>query len=639
MATSGSFNGNSVTYGCYMFINWQLASQEIDNNRSLINWQAYFHFQGSDTQLDNGAVWSNVGTHWSNGGRVYNYAGNFSTRNLGLASGSFWINHNSVGNADLQFGLGITTQFSPARSEGTSGVWSLPTIPRQANFTSVPNFNDEQSPTIYYSNPAGNAVSSLDVSIHNITGSTAIVGYRAVSKTGSSYTFNFTSPERDALRAFIPNNNSVVVRVYIRTVIGGNTFYDYAERTLSIVNGNPVFTTATYKDSNSTTSTITGNDQYLIQGYSTLEAKILTGDKATAIKQATMSKYNFAIGSINVDETYTTSTITKNLGTLGISASADLIIKAIDSRTNFTSVALPVNVLPYTPPAIVATATRVNNFETETDFHIEATISRLTISGTDKNTVNTTSGVRYRYKKTTDVSWGSWVNKTSSTSAGAVSVTDFSLLTALDRNFAWNIQVEVTDKLATSTADLLLSVGIPVFRIGLDGKVYNNEIELATVDEVADQIGTRRQQFIRAYHSGRPSYSYGGSYAIQAIDLSTSQNGADVGSLLSFNSTTDRIIVGTGVSKVRVSAVATSFGAPTTGEIDALIRKNTTSIQTGFGSRVTGQGLLQYAFPPMEVDVVSGDYFQLAFNSGSSGTFTWISDNGGGLWLQVEVIE
>jgi hypothetical protein len=337
------------------------------------------------------------------------------------------------------------------------------------------SITDETDPVyVNYSNPGGGGA---DVRVFlrplGSSGGFTTIATRLGYSSGAN--INLTTTERNLIRSTLSNAKQGQIIYRITTAVGETDYGWSNEAILTITNANPLFTTATYKDANSSTVAVTGNDQYLIQGYSTLEVGIASGDKAVAQKSATMTKYNMAIGSINVAETYTTSTIAKNLGILGINADANLTIKAIDSRTNFTNVVLPVNVLPYIAPQITATAQRVNNFETETDFHIEAVISRLTIAGTDKNTVNTSNGVRYRYKKTTDVSWGSWVNKASTTTAGNVAVTDFSLVTQLDRNYAWNIQIEVTDKLSTSTLDLLLSVGIPVFRIGLDSKVYNNE--------------------------------------------------------------------------------------------------------------------------------------------------------------------
>ena len=146
MASSGSFGGNFVTisspYGGYIFTNWQLASQDIAGNFSTINWQTYFHFGGCDAQLDNGRTDWNGGALWTSG-RDHNYGGNFSTRDLGLQSGSFNIGHDGGGNATLNLSNGIDV-FSSGHSGG-SGSWGLPTIPRYANFTvyGVTNTNDQ----------------------------------------------------------------------------------------------------------------------------------------------------------------------------------------------------------------------------------------------------------------------------------------------------------------------------------------------------------------------------------------------------------------------------------------------------------------------------------------------------------------
>lgn len=389
-----------------------------------------------------------------------------------ILSGSQTLYTDSAGNrsfgASAQAGI-----YTNSVNTSGSGSWALDNIPINVQITNASgNQNDEfVNPQIWFNNPA-NYPAYVAIDFPDLG------GYRTAVRTGmyqasNPYTWTITDAERNAIRAQMANVASTPMRFIVQNADGvpGQAI----TRTMSIVNANPVFSTATFKDANSATVAITGNNQYLIQGYSTLEVDIASGDKAVAQKSATMVKYNMAIGSINQDVTYTTSAIAQNLGTLGINANANLLVKAIDSRGLYTTLTLPVNVLPYVPPQVTATARRVNNFETSTDFHIEGVISRLTVGGTDKNAVNTSTGVRYRYKKTTDATWGSWVNKTSSTSAGNVSVTDFNVPTALDRNYAWNIQVEITDKLNTSTLDLVLPVGIPIFRIGLDGKVYNNE--------------------------------------------------------------------------------------------------------------------------------------------------------------------
>ncbi len=280
MATSGQYIANQFSNGRYAFINWQLATQEVGNNRSLINWQAYAHFITSDNQLDNGYANSNVGSLWSNGGRVKNYDGNLVTKDVALASGSFWVGHDSAGNGYLQLGVGIT-YYGTGRSEGTSGVWTLPVIPRGATVSSATSFNDEQDPSIYFNNPAG---AGLDVWLEPNPSSTHLAVRTGIPNAGV-YTWSLTTTERDALRAALATQNSATIRLGLYTSLSyTHDFVDYRDMTLSIINANPLFSNFTYRDSNSTTSAITGNDQYLIQGYSTLEVAIISANKATAQK-------------------------------------------------------------------------------------------------------------------------------------------------------------------------------------------------------------------------------------------------------------------------------------------------------------------------------------------------------------------
>ena len=135
MATSGQMQGSHLNIGGnggqYFFINWQLAGQDIGGNYSVINWQAYMHFNRADAQLDNGYVDGGGARRWTNGGRIYNYTGNFSTKDIGLASGQFTVGHDGAGNGS--FGIGGSVGVYQTGNSGGSQGWSLPTIPRYAN--------------------------------------------------------------------------------------------------------------------------------------------------------------------------------------------------------------------------------------------------------------------------------------------------------------------------------------------------------------------------------------------------------------------------------------------------------------------------------------------------------------------------
>ena len=133
---------------------------------------------------------------------------------------------------------------SAGDNKATSSTYQLKISPCEATLSSATNFNDEGNPTVNYSNPAGTKVSALDVCITTDKSTSSIeVGYKSVSKTGSQFTFSLTDAERKVLRQKT-TKPSRTVYFCLRTTIDGNYFYSYAPSTLTIVNGDPTFTSS-----------------------------------------------------------------------------------------------------------------------------------------------------------------------------------------------------------------------------------------------------------------------------------------------------------------------------------------------------------------------------------------------------------
>lgn len=432
MASSGSFNTSSYS-GRYLTFNWSIASQDIGNNRTVINWSVV-GAGGSTTS------WYKAGNFKVviNGSTVYETGQNdrISLYNgTTVASGQATIWHNSDGtksfSASVEAGI-----YTYARNVSGSGSWALTNIPRQANLTSAPDFNDEQNPTINYSNPAGNSANNLDACI-SLTGSKDDVGYRAISKTGSSYTFNLTEAERNVLRNACTTSNSRSVTFFVRTIIGGNTFYSTITKTLSIVNGNPTFSSSniSYKDNNSTTTAVTGNNQQLVQNLSKL---LVTITSATAKKGASISKYEATINGV-------TKTITSagniDYGVINSSENLTLSVKVTDSRGNTTTATKTVTFLAWSLPSAVVSLKRKNNYENETYLTVNASYSSLN----SKNSITIT----YAFKKSTDSSYGS-----------ATTISNNTKVTmSKDKNYAWNYQIIIKDKFGTTTYNVTLAKG------------------------------------------------------------------------------------------------------------------------------------------------------------------------------------
>ena len=467
MATSGSFDTNhrvSGSYNTYATFSWWQTGQSIDGNYTDISWSltGKTASSGQNIYVYGVSVTVNGATTSKNfNARMYN--------GTTLLTGTARIYHNNDGSKNFSASAGLAMYSSSSWYSG-SGSWNLDSIPRKATIKSAPNFNDEENPTITYENKAGNSVNSLQACI-SLDGSKDDIAYRDISKTGTSYKFNLTEAERNVLRNATKTSNSRTVKFFVRTTIGGNTFYDSVDKTFSIVNANPVFSNYTFHDGNSTTTDITGNDQWIIQNKSSLVVDITPANKATAKKNATMASYVYEISSYSGSANYTTSDLSKTIGAINATQNQNLKVIAIDSRNNSTSVSKTVNIVPYATPVLNVSATRQNNFEANTTIKVSGSVSLLKVNNVVKNTVNATNGVQYRKKQSSTTTWESWTNIPSSynTSTGAVTVSDFVI--SLDNQQAWDFEFKLTDRLETKTVAISVSQGQPQFFIGSDGRV------------------------------------------------------------------------------------------------------------------------------------------------------------------------
>lgn len=482
MATwTGNFVSISGGFGVRMRIETQLAGQNIAGNYSTINYQAYADFNGADAQLDGGWVQSSAGVHYNNGGRVYNYAGNFSNHTVTMNTGSFNIGHDNAGNGSYGMNAHVTAYGSGTTT--ASGSEGLPTIPRAATLTGLSMdgggiaATDEGPYWVEFNNPAG---SDVRVFMETLDGGVVRV-YTSGANAGSR--FNFT-PSATALQNAIPNSNVGTLRIGIYDA----TFnaYDYRDRTYTIKNdtgqANPNFSTTAYHDSNSSTATLTGDNQKIVQNASTLNVDIASGNKATSRKGSSMVSYTASINGVPTNITYTTSTINQFLGAVDSATDQILAVTATDSRGNTTTVNKTVSMIPYSTPNITAVGSREDGFGEDTTIDINPTYSTITVGGVPKNSVNNATGVSYKVWAVGGTEPGSYTNVPSTYSGGTVTITSDPIET-LDQSTEYNLKVKVTDGLYSVIYSTLIGIGKAAFRIGTDGFVYNeNKKILAALD-------------------------------------------------------------------------------------------------------------------------------------------------------------
>lgn len=431
MASSGSFN-TSGYQGRYLKFSWSVSSQSVANNTTTIAWTLKGAGTASSSWYRSGnfKVVINGSTVYSSSTRIQLYDGTL------VASGNFTMAHDTTGNktfsASAEAGI-----YTVAVNCSGSGSFTLPQIARAAQITAAPNFTDIQNPTINYQNSAGNSVSSLQACI-SLTGSTDNIAYRDIPKTGTSYTFQLTEAERNILRAAAPSSNTLSVIFYIKTVISGQTYYETATRTMTIVDAAPTMANPTYQDSNSTTTAITGDDQKIIQKHSSLTIAI---PAATAQKYATITKYQVTINGVTREQAAAGN---MSWGILDVSQNIAATVKAIDSRGNSVTKSIQITVEAWQQPYAVISCSRENNFYTDTVLNVSPTVSSL--SG--KNSVI----IQEQHKKTSESAYSTLVNVTANTDTTI----------QLDNLYDWNVKIIVSDRLSSTTYNITVQKGMPI---------------------------------------------------------------------------------------------------------------------------------------------------------------------------------
>lgn len=374
-------------------------------------------------------------------------------------AGTYWlaenltvtVPHNSDGSktAIIFWKWGVRSTWAGILNPSGSFQVTLTTIPRAASITSVPvSFTDEENPTIYYSNPAGAAVTSLKACI-SLTGEAADIAYRDIGKTGTSYKFALTDAERTVLRNATTTDPSRKVYFYIATVLSGVTTRVSAPSTLRIVNADPVIA-PTIQDSNDTTYALTGDRNKLVRYYS--NAAITIG--ASGQKGAT-------IASTSV--TNSGKTLTAD-GTIDGVTSGVFSFVATDSRGNSESKPVEKTMVDY----ILISCIMGNSQPTGTG-NFTLSVSGNCFKGSFGAVENTLS-VHYQYK-VSGGSYGSWTAMTVTQSGNTYTAT--ASITGLDYDKVYIFQAQAQDKLSSSTSPERPVTARPVFDWGQNDFNFN----------------------------------------------------------------------------------------------------------------------------------------------------------------------
>ena len=369
--------------------------------------------------------------------------------------------------------VGYKIKHDGETATGTSTTLTLSKV--LAKVTKVTSFTDTTNPTMTFTNPAGFKIRPY-LAFYEKSGASRLLLLRpsGMSSTGayltSPYTWDLTDAQRKEIRDVLKNRTTAYVAVGLETY-DGSTYINYSSigTTFTNVLKPPIFSDFEFKDVNEQTIALTGNDNKIIKGYSTLRITINSNNKAIAQNEASMSYYQINGVQYPYAEEFVQDI--RNWSNNSVE------VYAVDSRGITTKVSktsgTDFEMIEYTPLSKgTISLKRENNIEELTNLAYDGSFWNNNF-GSVSNTLNAT----YKYK----------ISDTSEYADGTTTINP-----VIDgNNFEFNnyikgdgeengfliqnsyqVEVIIKDALSETTYNAILSSGIPAIA------VYKNNIAI-----------------------------------------------------------------------------------------------------------------------------------------------------------------
>lgn len=473
---------------------------DVATNTSTINWtltvaggtSSYYTTGPTSVKINGVEVYAEERIQWDKA--VFPVA-------RGSISGTTTVEHNEYGEASIPVSITTAIYVGASSASTVSGTWTLDSIPRKATLVSAPNFNDEENPTITYSNPAGEAVSVLQACIAN---DESILIVKDVSRTGTSYTFNLSDSERANLRQSVVGSNSRALRFILISAIGETEFTHELSRNYTIKNPLPTLNPVV-KDTGTNSIALTGDASKMIQYFNNMAYTI----NAAAVKEATIVSQSVSCGSVKK---------TTNTGSFSNASSNTFVFTATDSRGNTVSKTITVPMISYIPLTCDVEASIALDAADSTK-----TTVRFTISG---NYFNSSFGAQNNslslsYSLIYGSSGGASITPITIPS-GAISGNRYSVdveIEDLDYSGTYTVQAFASDKIATDVSSFSKTLKAkPIFDWGENDFNFNVPVAINGVEiDYPVEQGTKNGWYYRKWNSGFAECWY--SASVSGIDV------------------------------------------------------------------------------------------------------------------------
>lgn len=452
--------------------------------------------------------------------------------------GGTWTQFSTVAGTSARItitGLAANTSYSVrirARKKanqvyGASSTASVKTL-GNAVLNSVSTVTaDDSTVLIAFNRTVYSSAFTYTLEIRNGSASILTLSIPAQSAGTGNQAITLTSAQRETLLNALTTAKSFTGTFVLTTKNGSSTIGSTSSKTATVQttaeNSAPTFsnkTGFTYVDGNATTASVTENALLMVQDYSSLQVTVYD---AVAKNGASITQYEAAINGKTVKSTGTSL----NLGAITKAGNLNLTVTAVDSRGYTASVTKTVTVIAYSKISISeSTMRRVNEVEEITQIDFAADISRILVSSVNKNDF---TSLQYRYKKTSEASYGGYRSLTSQAVASDTRVTyKNNEFVSLDADYSYDVQFYVSDRITSDTIVITLPQGTPLIskrrkRVGI-----NNRNPTAALD-VSGEI--KMNGFFVLGYVGEVigdfnDYKEGGVYSYNGLSVSNAPDGA-----------------------------------------------------------------------------------------------------------------
>lgn len=408
----------------------------------------------------------------------YSIDGGSSWTNFSTTSGTSASKSITGLTPNTTYSIKVRARKSTNQVYGTSSAASVKTLGGSV-ISSVSTFTAD----------ATTAKLTLSVTVYNTSythtlviknGTTTVLTISSLTLANGSNTITLTAAQCSTVLAAMASIKSFTGTFTLTTYSGSTQIGTASSKTATVqttaANSAPTFSGFTYEDSNTTSAAVTGNNQILIQGISTLK---IIATAATAKNGATISSYSVVAG----DATKASTSTEISVGEVNSTGTVPIIVTAVDSRGYTSAATLNATVIPYEKIDIkTAVMRRINEVEAYSEVTVSGDITPVVIGGVNKNSLRY---LYYRYKKTSDDAYSGYYSLTSSTEYDDNSfIFESDEWLNLDADYSYYVQFLVTDKLTSDTVTLTVPQGTPLLSFRRKKVGVNNRNPSGALDVV-----------------------------------------------------------------------------------------------------------------------------------------------------------